>query len=261
MILLALVAAGCGGADDPPGGSGARTTAPTATARDTAAREASVPTEDAASPASRVRGWPAAFCRVRVGASRADAVRAMGPATETAVGPRGRRDVWEHYEVRLVAAYAPDGAIRTLRDGSGDSRLPCSARRAGDARLDRYAGAYQRACKTVLRAQAIHKRESTHATAAKTERGHDRLLRRALARTLASYRPAVRRMRAADPPRAFARTQRRVDRSLPDAAEAKWVVEQLRSGAEPQPKTGISMLHLKLPERLLVVAPNCDDMR
>jgi hypothetical protein len=263
MILLALAAAGCGAADDPPRGSGTGMTTPTAAAaaKDSAAADAKAATAGAASPASRVRGWPAAFCRVRVGASRADAVRAMGPATQTTVGPGGREDVWEHYEVRLVAAYKPDGAVRGLRDGSGDSRLPCSARRDGDARLDRYAAAYQRGCNTVLRAQATHERDSAHAGAGETARDRDRLMRRALARTLTTYRSARRRMRAADPPRIFARTQRRVAGLFLSDGDTEWVVRRLRSGATPQPKVGISMLHLKLPRRLLAVAPNCEDMR
>jgi hypothetical protein len=265
ILLLALAAAGCGG-DGPSGDGGARATSGTEAAATTtgprkAATEAATGTTRAADPASRVRGWPAAFCRVRVGSSRAVAARAMGPPTETVVRASGRQDVWEHYEVRLVAAYAPGGAVRTLRDGSGDSRLPCSARRDGDARLDRYAAAYQRGCNTVLRAQDRHERDSAHASAAKTVEGNARLARRAVARTLNTYRGATRRMLAADPPPGFARTQRRVRGLLPDDASAREVVRQLRSGVRPQPKVGISMLHLKLPKRLLAVAPNCEDMR
>jgi len=212
------------------------------------------------SPAARVGGWPNAFCRSDVGDDRATVARRMGAPTSTSVGARSRQDVWQHLEVELIAAYDGTGRVRKLKDGSGDSRLPCSARRSGDERLDAFAGRYQRACRTIVRAQRSLYQRVTRANSITSRSRADRRRNAAYAQFFVSAGRASSLMSSATAPGGLRSTQTRVARRLPTRAQNDQLVATLRAGQEPAGGIGTSFAFLRLPERLLAVAPNCDDV-
>jgi hypothetical protein len=80
-------------------------------------------------PKDVVNSWPAKFCTIQIGMTRAEARAIMGTPTSFFVDSSSNQDEWDGYNVSVTAWYDIDDKVQQLADATGTSELPCESNR------------------------------------------------------------------------------------------------------------------------------------
>ena len=80
-------------------------------------------------PKDVVQSWPAKFCTVQIGMTRAEARAIMGTPTSFFSDSSSNQDEWDGYNVSVTAFYDMDDKVMQLDDSTGTSELPCESPR------------------------------------------------------------------------------------------------------------------------------------
>ena len=80
-------------------------------------------------PKDVVQSWPAKFCTVQIGMTRAEARAIMGTPTSFFSDSSSNQDEWDGYNVSVTAFYDMNDKVQQLDDSTSTSDLPCESSR------------------------------------------------------------------------------------------------------------------------------------
>jgi hypothetical protein len=83
-------------------------------------------------PKDVVQSWPAKFCTIQIGMTRAEARAIMGTPTSFFADSSSNQDEWDGYNVSVTAFYDSDDKVQQLDDSTGTSELPCESSRKNE---------------------------------------------------------------------------------------------------------------------------------
>ena len=126
-VLLVFAAVSCGGSSKSSDSSESKT------AQEQVAKvDDTYPLNDYGQPIvpkDVVQTWPAKFCTVQIGMTRAEARAIMGTPTSFFADSSSNQDEWDGYNVSVTAFYDMDDKVQQLDDSTSTSDLPCESSR------------------------------------------------------------------------------------------------------------------------------------
>jgi hypothetical protein len=126
-LILVVVAASCGGSK-----ASVEKPAITSGSDQIAKVDDTYPLNDSGQPIvpkDVVQSWPAKFCTIQIGMTRAEARAIMGTPTSFFADSSSNQDEWDGYNVSATAFYDLDDKVQQLDDSTGTSELPCESSR------------------------------------------------------------------------------------------------------------------------------------